>query len=83
MNPVLAYEMLESPDVDFVLETVAQMVKHYGVSLNKGTVRHSHQEAHFTSLKFIQPVKKRELRRFMPRRETVGTMHLPESFPGT
>ena len=65
---VLAYAMSESLEVDFVLETVEQMVKRHGVSLNKETVIHSDQGAHSTSLKFIQLVESRELRRSMSRR---------------
>ena len=38
---VLAYAMSESLEVDFILKTVEQMVKRYGVSLNKETVIHS------------------------------------------
>lgn len=64
---VLAYAMSESLEVDSVLETVEQMVKHHGASLNKETVIHSHQGAHSTSLKFIQLVESRELRRSMSR----------------
>ena len=65
---VLAYAMSESLEVDFVLETVEQMVKRHGVSLNKETVIHSDQGTHYTSLKFIQMVESRELRRSMSRR---------------
>ena len=64
---VLSYAMSESLEVDFVLETVEQMVKHHGVSLNKETVIHSDQGTHYTSLKFIQLVESRELRRSMSR----------------
>ena len=67
---VLAYAMSESLEVDFVLETVEQMVKHHGVSLNKETVIHSDRGTHYTSLKFIQLVESRELSRSA---ETAGT----------
>ena len=50
---VLAHAMSESLEVDFVLETVEQMVKHDGISLGRETVIHSDQGTHYTSLKFI------------------------------
>lgn len=65
---VLAYTMSESLEVDFVLETVEQMVKRHGISLSRETVIHSDQGAHSTGLKFIHLVESRELRRFMSRR---------------
>lgn len=67
---VLAHAMSESLEVNFVLETVEQMVKRHGGSLNKETVIHSDQGAHSTSLKFIQLVESQELRRSMSRRGT-------------
>lgn len=60
--------MSKSLEVDFALETVEQMVKRHGVSLNKETVIHSDQGAHYTSLKFIYLVESQELRRSMSRR---------------
>ena len=79
---VLAYAMSESLEVDFVLETVEQMVKHHGVSLNKETVIHSDQGTHYTSLKFIQLVESRELRRSMSRRGNCWDNAPQESFFG-
>ena len=79
---VLAYTMSESLEVDFVLETVEQMVKHHGVSLNKETVIHSDQGTHYTSLKFIQLVESRELRRSMSRRGNCWDNAPQESFFG-
>ena len=79
---VLAYAMSESLKVDFVLETVEQMVKRHGVSLNKETVIHSDQGTHYTSLKFIQLVESRELRRSMSRRGNCWDNAPQESFFG-
>lgn len=75
---VLAYAMSESLEVDFVLETVEQ----HGVSLNKETVIHSDQGAHYTSLKFIQLVESRELHRSMSRRGNCWDNAPQESFFG-
>ena len=74
--------MSESLEVDFVLETVEQMVKRHGVSLNKETVIHSDQGTHYTSLKFIQLVESRELRRSMSRRGNCWDNAPQESFFG-
>lgn len=60
---VLAHAMSESPEADFILETVEQVVKRHGVSLNKETVIYSGQGACYADLKFIQLVERRELRR--------------------
>ena len=79
---VLAYAMSESLEVDFVLETVEQMVKRHGVSLNKEIVIHSDQGAPYTSLKFIQMVESRELRRSMSRRGNCWDNAPQESFFG-
>lgn len=65
---VLSYAVSESLEVDFVLEMVERLVQNYGTSLNKETVIHSDQGTHYTSLKFIQLVESRELRRSMSRR---------------
>lgn len=58
------------------------MVKHHGVSLNKETVIHSDQGTHYTSLKFIQLVESRELRRSMSRRGNCWDNAPQESFFG-
>ena len=64
---VLAYVLSESLEVDFVLKTVNLLVKNHGVSLNRETLIHSDQGAHYTSLKFIQLVKDSNLRQSMSR----------------
>ena len=79
---VLAYAMSESLEVDFVLETVEQMVKRHGISLSRETVIHSDQGTHYTSLKFIQMVESRELRRSMSRRGNCWDNAPQESFFG-
>lgn len=79
---VLSHVMSESPEVDFVLETVEQMVKRHGVSLNKETVIHSDQGTYYTSLRFIQLVESWELRRSMSRRGNCWDNAPQESFFG-
>lgn len=79
---VLAYVLSESLDVDFVLETVNLLVKNHGVSLNRETLIHSDQGAHYTSLKFIQLVKDSNLRQSMSRRGNCWDNAPQESFFG-
>lgn len=80
---VLSYAVSESLEVDFVLEMVERLVQNYGTSLNKETVIHSDQGTHYTSLKFIQLVESRELRRSMSRRGNCWDNAPQESFSGT
>ena len=79
---VLAYVLSESLEVDFVLETVNLLVKNHGVSLNRETLIHSDQGAHYTSLKFIQLVKDSNLRQSMSRRGNCWDNAPQESFFG-
>lgn len=51
---ILAYVVSPSLEVDFVLETINQLVKNHGVSLQAETIIHSDQGCHYTSRKFIK-----------------------------
>lgn len=79
---VLAYVLSESLEVDFVLETVNLLVRNHGASLSKDTMIHSDQGTHYTSVKFIQLVKNRELRQSMSRRGNCWDNAPQESFFG-
>lgn len=50
---ILSYVVSESLEVDFVLETVNQMVEKHGISLATDTIIHSDQGCHYTSCSFI------------------------------
>lgn len=54
---LLAWALSESLEIDFVLETVNQLVEKHGISLNAETILHSDQGAHYTSVKFVDLVK--------------------------
>ena len=82
MKQVLAYAMSESLEVDFVLEMVERLVQNHSTSLNKEAVIYSDQGTHYTSLKFIQLVESRELRRFMSRRGNCWDNAPQENFFG-
>ena len=65
---LLAYVVSQSLEVDFVLETVNNLIRNHGVSLQTETLINSDQGCHYTSYKFIQLVKDSNLRQSMSRR---------------
>lgn len=79
---ILAYVLSESLEVDFVLETVKQMVEQHGISLTTETLVHSDQGCHYTSCSFIQLVKDKGLRQSMSRRGNCWDNAPQESFFG-
>ena len=79
---VLSYALSESLEVDFVLETVKQLVEKHGISLNKETIIHSDQGCHYTCVKFIRLVKNSELRQSMSRKGNCWDNAPQESFFG-
>lgn len=79
---VLSYELSNSLEVDFVLETINQLVKKHGISLDTETLVHSDQGCHYTSKKFRQLLKDNELRQSMSRRGNCWDNAPQESFFG-
>ena len=79
---ILSYVLSESLEVDFVLETVNQMVEKHGVSLRAETIIHSDQGCHYTSCSFIQLVKDKGLRQSMSRKGNCWDNAPQESFFG-
>lgn len=79
---ILAYVVSDSLEVDFVLETVLQLVQNHGVSLQSSTILHSDQGCHYTSYKFIRIVKDQQLRQSMSRRGNCWDNAPQESFFG-
>lgn len=77
---VLSYVISDSREVDFVLETVNQLIERHGVSLSTETLIHSDQSSHYTSCRFIQIVKDPQLRQSMSRRGICWDNAPPESF---
>jgi len=65
---VLSYVLSESLEVDFVLETVNQLIDKHGIALTTKTLVHSDQGCHYTSYSFIQILKDKELRQSMSRK---------------
>jgi transposase InsO family protein len=79
---VLAYALSPSLEIDFVLETVQNLVRDHGVALSKETYIHSDQGSHYTSKKFIQIIKDAELRQSMSRKGNCWDNAPQESFFG-
>ena len=78
----LAHVLSNSLEIDFVLETVKNMQRDYGVSLKAETMIHSDQGPHYTSVQFIQIVNDIGLRQSMSRRGNCWDNAPQESFYG-
>ena len=79
---ILAYELSQSLEVDFVLVTVKKLIRDYGISLDSRTLIHSDQGCHYTSTSFIELINNFELRQSMSRRGNCWDNAPQESFFG-
>ena len=79
---LLSWVLSDSLEIDFVLETVNQLVEGHGISLTAKTLIHSDQGVHYTSTRFIQLVEDGELRRSMSRKANCWDNAPQESFFG-
>ncbi len=79
---LLAWVLSKSLEIDFVLETVKQLVENHGVSLTSETLINSDQGVHYKSIKFIQLIKDSELRQSMSRKANCWDNAPQESFFG-
>lgn len=79
---ILAYVVSPSLEVDFVLETVQQLIETHGISLHAETMVHSDQGCHYTSHRFIRILHDNRLRRSMSRRGNCWDNAPQESFYG-
>lgn len=79
---VLAYEFSESLEVDFVLNTVKQLLQNHGMTLNDKTLIHSDQGCHYTSISFRELVRDAGMRQSMSRRGNCWDNAPQESFFG-
>lgn len=77
---VLSYVLSTSLEVDFVLETVKQLVEKHGVFLHAETIIHSDQGCHYTSCSFIEILKSKKLRQSMSRKGNCWDNAPQESF---
>ena len=76
------YVLSDSLEVDFVLETVNQLVKNHGIELSRETFIHSDQGCHYTSTSFMKLVRDKELRQSMSRKGNCWDNAPQESFFG-
>lgn len=81
-HEILAWQLSQSLKVDFVLETVDQLVREYGSTLDNETIVHSDQGCHYTSYAFIQKLRDREFIQSMSRRGNCWDNAPQESFFG-
>jgi len=81
-NQLLAYVVSNSLQVDFVLETVNNLIRDHGISLRAETLINSDQGSHYKSIKFIQLVKDSNLRQSMSRKANCWDNAPQESFYG-
>ncbi len=79
---ILAYVVSPSLEVDFVLETVNDLIRDHGISLTAETIVHSDQGPHYTSHRFIQILRDKDLRQSMSRRGNCWDNAPQESFYG-
>jgi len=81
-HEVLAYEISMSLKVDFVLDTVAQLIKKHGSTLDSHTIVHSDQGCHYTSHAFIEKLRDADFVQSMSRRGNCWDNAPQESFFG-
>lgn len=79
---ILSYVVSDSLEVDFVLDTVRQLVANHGIELTAETLIHSDQGCHYTSIKFIDLVQNEKLIQSMSRRGNCWDNAPQESFFG-
>ena len=65
---ILAWVLSDSLEVDFVLETVEILVRDHGKEITSATMCHSDQGCHYTSYKYIELLKDKDLRQSMSRK---------------
>ena len=81
-HEILAYQLSESLEVTFVIETVDQLVREHGCTLDDETIVHSDQGCHYTSWAFINKLKEEEFVQSMSRRGNCWDNAPQESFYG-
>lgn len=79
---VLSYVVSKSLEVDFVLETVNQLIQKHGTTLDTEVLIHSDQGCHYTSVRFRELLENHRLRQSMSRRGNCWDNAPQESFFG-
>lgn len=81
-HEILAYELSESLKVEFVIETVNNLILKHGAELDNETIVHSDQGCHYTSKSFIEKLKEAEFIQSMSRKGNCWDNSPQESFYG-
>lgn len=79
---ILSYVLSESLEIDFVLQTINQLIEQHGFSLEDEVMIHSDQGCHYTSVKFRELIDSYGLRQSMSRRGNCWDNAPQESFFG-
>lgn len=79
---ILAYKLSDSLKVDFVLDTIHELMKKHSISIDSETMIHSDQGCHYTSVAFRKLLSDYELRQSMSRRGNCWDNAPQESFFG-
>lgn len=78
----LSYVLSDSLEVDFVLQTVNQLIENFGDEIRTDCLLHSDQGCHYTSIKFRELLADAGLRQSMSRRGNCWDNAPQESFFG-
>ena len=81
-HEILAYQISLSLKVDFVLDTVDELIQKHGGTLDNETIVHSDQGCHYTSYAFINKLKDSDFVQSMSRRGNCWDNAPQESFFG-
>ena len=81
-HEILAYRVSLSLKVDFVLETVEQLIAEHSCTLDDETIVHSDQGCHYTSYAFIEKLKDAKFVQSMSRKGNCWDNAPQESFFG-
>ena len=79
---VLSYVLSDSLELDFVLETMEQLIRNHAVTFETDVMIHSDQGCHYTSVKFRQLLEEHQIRQSMSRRGNCWDNAPQESFFG-
>ena len=81
-NEIVAYKLSDNMEMDFVLETLNDLMRNHGGELHSDTMIHSDQGVHYTSISFRELLKDNNLTQSMSRRGNCWDNAPQESFFG-
>ena len=81
-HEVLAYKLSQTLRVDFVIDTVDDLIKNHGIVLDDGLIVHSDQGCHYTSNAFVEKLRDSNFVQSMSRKSNCWDNAPQESFFG-